>query len=304
MYMEGDEHKEYRKIVLSCLSDRLVNISNLVEKIFLDMKPILLYAADEIDIISDFCHPLIIRVFSEIFGIKVTDYQNIVNISKPIAMFISCGDIGNENIRQDVVNSLNKTFDCIDHCILNANHGFIKSMINNRISVEDIKPLLINVIIDGFDPLLSVLSYYFYMLSNNLVPHNISNCDLFDEIVRIEPPFQYCARIAEEDMLIKNYKIYEKDRVTVFLSAVNRDPKIFEKGDEILHRDINSKHLSFGVGKHRCLGANLSKKICVILMNEMDKIKNDISLKMIRNEWINTIGFRALNKLTLKIERS
>nr|WP_284700523.1 cytochrome P450 [Serratia symbiotica] len=78
--------------------------------------------------------------------------------------------------------------------------------------------------------------------------------------MRLEPPFQYCARVAIEDLYIGNYKIKKDERIMFFISAANRDPAAFQFADKIMSLNKEFKHLSFGTGKHLCLGANLSKK--------------------------------------------
>ena len=41
--------------------------------------------------------------------------------------------------------------------------------------------------------------------------------------------------------------------------AANRDPRAFDRADEVLiDREIN-RHLAFGLGIHRCLGSNLAR---------------------------------------------
>jgi cytochrome P450 len=51
--------------------------------------------------------------------------------------------------------------------------------------------------------------------------------------------------------------------------AANRDPKVFEDPNAFqLHRD-NSKHLSFGIGKHACSGAATARMEMRIALEEL-----------------------------------
>lgn len=144
-------------------------------------------------------------------------------------MFLGNGDIGNEDERKKVLECLKETqillMQCIQNC--NNNESLIGYLLREDIAIETISPLLINVVIDGYDPLASIISNYFQIISNNTkIPEDITSNELFDEIVRLEPPFQYCARVATEDLYIDGYKIKKGERIMSFISSANRDPAI------------------------------------------------------------------------------
>lgn len=88
-----------------------------------------------------------------------------------------------------------------------------------------------------------------------------------------------------------------------FISSANRDPTVFELSDNIMSRNRELKHLSFGTGKHLCLGANLSKKVATKFFLNMNKINGTISLHHIDEKWISTIGYKILEKLAVNIEK-
>lgn len=186
----------------------------------MNVEDILLETHGNIDVIQKITVPFIINVLSHVLGIEYRDYKNIIEISKPIVMFLGNGDIGNEDERKKVLECLKETqillMQCIQNC--NNNESLIGYLLREDIAIETISPLLINVVIDGYDPLASIISNYFQIISNNTkIPEDITSNELFDEIVRLEPPFQYCARVATEDLYIDGYKIKkEKELCPLF----------------------------------------------------------------------------------------
>ena len=59
------------------------------------------------------------------------------------------------------------------------------------------------------------------------------------------------------------------DRVMLVWGSGNRDPEEFEAPDEVrLDRDPN-RHLTFGMGPHRCVGSHLGKTILRLAIEEL-----------------------------------
>ncbi|WP_033849735.1 cytochrome P450 [Yersinia wautersii] len=307
MYMDGEAHKDARKLITSSLSKSTQKIEEIVNSAFsVNVEDILLETHGNIDVIQKITVPFIINVLSHVLGVEYRDYKNIIEISKPIVMFLGNGDIGNEDERKKVLECLKETqillMQCIQNC--NNNESLIGYLLREDIAIETISPLLINVVIDGYDPLASIISNYFQIISNNTkIPEDITSNELFDEIVRLEPPFQYCARVATEDLYIDGYKIKKGERIMSFISSANRDPAIFELSDKVMSRNKEFKHLSFGAGMHLCLGANLAKKVATKFISKMNHLNEKISLHHIDEQWISTVGYNILNKLVVNIKK-
>ena len=59
--------------------------------------------------------------------------------------------------------------------------------------------------------------------------------------------------------------------VLVF-GAANRDPEIFEDPDAIRFDRGRNRHVAFGGGIHRCLGANLGRRELVVGLQEFMRV--------------------------------
>jgi cytochrome P450 len=80
-----------------------------------------------------------------------------------------------------------------------------------------------------------------------------------EEILRHAPAVHYFRRTANEDTEIRGQKIREGEKVTLWYPSANYDEEVFDEPERFdIHRSPND-HLSFGIGEHFCLGANLAR---------------------------------------------
>ncbi len=79
-----------------------------------------------------------------------------------------------------------------------------------------------------------------------------------EEILRFYAPVS-AGRIAMEDVEHGGKTVKRGERMFLCLPSANRDPAQFENGEEfVIDRELN-RHVSFGVGFHRCAGSNLAR---------------------------------------------
>ncbi len=80
-----------------------------------------------------------------------------------------------------------------------------------------------------------------------------------EEILRYEPAVHHFRRTATQDTEIRGRKIKEGDPVVMWYAAANRDEEIFEDSERFDVGRSPNEHVSFGIGEHFCLGANLAR---------------------------------------------
>ncbi len=92
------------------------------------------------------------------------------------------------------------------------------------------------------------------------------------EIIRWQTPLAHMRRTATQDTEIDGQKIREGDKLALWYLSANRDESVFPQADKIIvGRENARRHLAFGHGIHRCVGARLAELQIGILMEEMAK---------------------------------
>jgi cytochrome P450 len=101
-------------------------------------------------------------------------------------------------------------------------------------------------------------------------PAHISNT--VAEAIRWQTPLAHMRRTAMDDAELEGQRISKGDKVILWYISANRDESIFPDADRFLvTRDNARRHLSFGYGIHRCVGARLAELQVTILLEEMAK---------------------------------
>jgi cytochrome P450 len=99
-----------------------------------------------------------------------------------------------------------------------------------------------------------------------------------EEMLRWETPTIYFRRTATADTEIRGRRINSGERVVMCYASANRDQAAFVDPDTF---DIGRKpnnHLSFGHGRHFCLGANLARAEIRILFEQI--IQRNLRLQL------------------------
>lgn len=91
-----------------------------------------------------------------------------------------------------------------------------------------------------------------------------------DEMLRYFTPGTGVARTVTAPVEVGGTQFQPGDRLLLGLGSANNDPAMFPEPDEIrLDRENNSRHLAFGSGVHRCLGAFLAPAEMIVLLQEV-----------------------------------
>ena len=80
-----------------------------------------------------------------------------------------------------------------------------------------------------------------------------------EEMLRFEPPILFVSRVIREDLKLGEIELPVDHMIHLGLVSANRDPEIFVEPDHFDVGRAKNRHLSFGIGNHFCLGANVAR---------------------------------------------
>lgn len=90
------------------------------------------------------------------------------------------------------------------------------------------------------------------------------------ELIRWHTPISHMRRTAVADAEIGCKSIKKGDKVVMWYISGNRDEAVFDDPDAFrIDRDNARRHLSFGMGIHRCMGRRLAELQLTILLEEI-----------------------------------
>jgi cytochrome P450 len=156
----------------------------------------------------------------------------------------------------------------------------LKSDAMSHMSQGEFMGNLILLIVGGNDTTRNSMTAYAYGLSKfpderakleqNFTPELAANA--MHEIIRWQTPLAHMRRTALEDHEVEGKMICQGDKVALWYLSANRDETIFPDGERIIvDRENARRHLSFGYGIHRCVGARVAELQLTALLEGMAK---------------------------------
>ena len=157
------------------------------------------------------------------------------------------------------------------------------------------------MLIAGIDTTWSALGAMLWHLATHPADRRALAADLtalpaaVDELLRLYAPVTI-GRVVTAQATLGGRELCLGERVILPWGAANRDPEVFDHPDRFdLARD-GRRHLAFGVGIHRCLGAHLALLEIRVAMDEWLRRIPEFTLACDQVEWTagNTRGPKSL----------
>ncbi len=90
-----------------------------------------------------------------------------------------------------------------------------------------------------------------------------------EEFLRYFSPVQAFARTVAQDTELGGQHLARGDRVLVHFAAANRDEQEFADPDTFIADRSPNRHMSFGLGKHRCVGSTFARAEFTVMLQQV-----------------------------------
>ena len=121
-----------------------------------------------------------------------------------------------------------------------------------------------------------------------------------EELLRFDSIVEPC-RTVMKPTTVGGVQLQTGDRVSMILAAANRDPRVFDRPDELDIDRWPNKHIGFGSGKHRCLGSHLARLELRVAFEEILSRMPDFSVPDEAEIRCYGGGVKGLENLPLRI---
>ncbi len=121
-----------------------------------------------------------------------------------------------------------------------------------------------------------------------------------EELLRFHGPIQRVRRTLKEPIELGGKQLREGDAVWLLVGAANRDPAVFDDPDRLDVRRRPTKHLTFGLGPHFCVGAALARVegpiVLATILARLPGLRGNVD----QLTWRKDLSFRGVVSLPLE----
>ena len=118
-----------------------------------------------------------------------------------------------------------------------------------------------------------------------------------EETLRYDNSTQMLARTTTEDIELHDRVIPAGDRAVLLIGAANRDPLVFDDPDAYVIGRDTAQSVSFGLGRHFCMGASLARLEARVALDEFVKRVGSYEIDEARVQRVHSINVRGFAAL-------
>ena len=123
-----------------------------------------------------------------------------------------------------------------------------------------------------------------------------------EETLRYDGSSQMVLRTTRTPIRAHGIEIPADERVLLLIGSANRDERVFLSPEVFdLDRDT-SKMVSFGNGRHFCMGAPLARLEARVALEELLRRVRDYEIDPVRTEWVHSVNVRGFATMKTTVE--
>jgi cytochrome P450 len=275
--MDEPEHRYHRALVSMAFRQRTLSrweeslVGRVVDELidgFVDR--------GRVDLVSEFSFAFPAKVISGVLGLPEEDYQQfqhwavgIISIGRDWEQALQCSNELRDYLTEIVeARRLQPQRDLITDLVTAELDG-------EKLDDDEIYSFLRMLLPTGIETTYRSSGNLLYLLlthpeqldavrkDRTLIPQAI------EEGLRYESPVLLTTRVTTRDTVLANVEIPSGSSVTPMLASANRDPHVYSEPEVFDIFREPTRHLSFGLGPHLCLGLNLARMETRVALNAL-----------------------------------
>lgn len=273
---------------------------------------------EEFDFIAEFAGPLPCLVIMAMLGVERGELARVKRLSDDMALFIGSSRVAAEkyDTAQAATQEMAAFFrDLIADRRAVPRDDLLSELValrdgDDRLSDDELVATCILLLFAGHETttnhiangLLSLMRFPGEMQRLREDP-SLAN-DAVEELLRYDGPSGAQVRIVQVEHGLHGKTLRPGERVFMMLNAANRDPRAYPDPDRLdLHRD-GVPHLTFGYGPHICLGFPLARTEGQVAFPAVLARYRHIEPASAPQEWLNSLVFRGMKALPVRVRRA
>ncbi len=315
-FLDPPRHTAIRKIISKAFTPR--RISTLRPFIHDLSRELLLPLAGDspVDLIATFTHQLPTCVISELLGVPLDERDRLTALADRVSGLLGLGGLTPEIIADatSAAEDLHAYLkDLIEECRRAPRDDLLSALIvaeddHQRLTEGELLSLVATLYSAGHRTTRDLFSNGLSALLSNetilaeVLEEKIPIDAVVEEFLRYETPTHYVARILAEPLEVAGVEIPAGEPVAIVLASANRDPEAYPDPDRFdplrwTREPLPPQPLSFAIGAHYCLGANLARLEAGVMLETLLETFPNIGLSEEPLRWWHSGLFRGLETL-------
>ncbi|MGE0326756.1 MAG: cytochrome P450 [Polyangiaceae bacterium] len=271
---DGDAHTKQRGLVskgftprrVGCMGERAVEIVNELIDAFIDK--------GEADLVRGYARPLPMYIIGEMLGYPRDRMDEVLDWTDVYVDAGSGPDHITEEVQEAFANFVEFHEEILEQRKQQRGDDLISVWLDAELDGEKLSEEMLMfehnlLLVGGSETTRNAISIGLWQLMKHpeqlaWLSDNLDNSEAVatavEEMIRFASPFVRMRRTATQDYEWYGKTIKEGDEILMLYPAANRDPRVFPEPQKFdIKRQNEQPPLSFGYGKHFCLGASLAR---------------------------------------------
>lgn len=276
-----------------------------------------LHDRDEFDFIAEYAGPLPCLVIMAMLGVPREDLAQVKRMSDDMALFVGSSRVAAE--KYDTAEAATQEMAAYFRALITARRrhptsDLLSELVHLRdgddhLSEDELVATCILMLFAGHETTTNHIANGMRALMRfpgelrRLQQDPALAAAAVEELLRYDGPQGAQVRIVAQPHVLHGKQLEVGQRMFIMLNAANRDPRAYPDPDKLdLLRD-GVPHLTFGFGQHICLGFPLARTEGEVAFPMVLERFRDIELMGDEPEWINSLVFRGMHQMPVRVWR-